>query len=185
MIEKADIIKLGLGVALLMGVAAGIDYWKELEYKKKNERAYRVYKLEQDIENSPDKEKLQELANLAEDSLYALAILSEFGDISYLDKLIGKLEDDSLKSLFIEKKAFLLYKNGKFKEALDVLSNIKDKDFNYPSAITLKAVIYEKMGDIEKAEGFYNTIMTKYPGTYFGKFATARLIILESLQKKG
>ncbi len=42
MIEKSDIIKLGLGVALLMGVAAGIDYWKELEYKKKNERSYRV-----------------------------------------------------------------------------------------------------------------------------------------------
>ncbi len=185
MIEKSDIIKLGVGVALLMAVAAGIDYWKEKRYREEDERAYRIYKLEQEIVSSPSKEKVEALLRASGDSIYALAVAAEYGGREYLKRLISKLEDEHLKKLFLEKEAFLLYREGKLNEALDKLSGIKNKDFNYPSALILKGFIYEAKGDTERAEEIYKRVLAKYPVSYFGKLANTRLTILESLKSKG
>ncbi len=185
MIDRSDIIKLGIAVGLLMAVAAGVDYWKEKKQKEEDERAYRVYKIEEKVLDNPSEGNIAELLKVSGESVYALALASDLGKIEYLDKLMDKLEDEQLKKLFIEKKAFLLHKEGKSKEAVKLLSEIKEEDFNYPSSLLLKAVIYEELKDYERAKKLYELLLTKYPITYFGKFANTRLTIIESKDKSG
>jgi predicted negative regulator of RcsB-dependent stress response len=183
MIDRSDIIKLAVGVGVLMAIAGGVDYWKEKKYKEQDERAYMVYKLEREVIENPSPKKLEELIKVSGGSVYALALASDLGREEYLDTLIDKLSDEHLKKLFTEKKAYLLYRAGKNKEALKLLSEIKKEDFNYPSALLLKAIIYEKEGNIKKAKSLYETLLTKYPITYFGKVANTRLSILEMTEE--
>ncbi len=171
MILNRDILIL-ISIALLIAlVAGGVNYWKRYQEERLNQLAEIVYAYE--------KEKIspEEALEKVKDTPYAVYISLDLGK-DFGDALTSIKEAD-LKKLLLERKAYELYKKGKPKEALKKLDKINKKDFNYPSALLLKAFIYEDLGYTDKARLIYNELFSDYGETYFGKVAYARLLELE------
>jgi len=95
-------------------------------------------------------------------------------------KIAEKAKDPELRKFFLERTAYELYRNGKFGEALKKLENVNKEDFNYPSALLLKAIIYESLGEFGTARELYSTLSASYRDSYFGRVAYARLLSLEN-----
>jgi len=157
-LKKYKYALIGLFVAILLGTVGYYFYEKNLE-KKKAEASLLAYEIMQSYEKNKDKEikkKIEEFKKKYGDTDYIKLVLT----YEYLikkendklkpadvDNLLNKLETENLKSYMKEFKAYLFYKNKKYDNALSILNTITQKDFNYISALMLKAVVLKEKGD--------------------------------------
>ncbi|MDQ7038126.1 MAG: hypothetical protein Q9N26_02850 [Aquificota bacterium] len=159
------------GVLLILVIASavgGLSYYRSYKAEKLDEIAYRVYLFER------GKVKEEEILKLVEGTPYEAYVKALTGrDVSDL------IDDDQIRKLFLEKRAYELYREGRHEEALKILDTIKKEDFNYPSAQLLKALILEKVGKTKEARAIYVKLSAEFKGTYIGKVAYARFLHLE------
>ncbi len=165
-------ILIGILVALFLASAVGgYNYWKEYQEKKLDEVATLVYLYEKgDL-------KKEEVELKVKGTPYYPYFLAVSGGKA--QEVLKNLKDENLKKLYLEKTAFELYKEGKKEDSLNKLNSITEKDFNYPSALLLKAQINDLSGKTKEAKKLYEEIVEKYSNTYFARIATARLLELQ------
>lgn len=108
-----------------------------------------------------------------EHSLYAAALESYWmRDLQKLTRINSMLVKSFPKSTYADNalllQANLLYSQGSFGEALQILNKITDQ---YPhankvvSALALKSLIYERLNLAEQSIGVLRTIVKNYPGS--------------------
>ncbi len=90
-----------------------------------------------------------------------------------LKEILTSLKDRDLLALYRERYAYYLFKQGKSAEALRELEKIGEKDFNYASAMLLKAQILKKEGRDKEAQETLSKVKDKAPNTYFANMAQA------------
>ncbi len=100
---------------------------------------------------------------------YLQALRGKFGEV------LRTLEDEELRSLYIERIGAKLFKEGRLSEAEKKVKEISEERFNYPSALSLLGFIYEKEGKGRDALGLWAALKKKFPNTYFGKLAEIKL----------
>ena len=160
-----------LGVSLILFIAlavGGVSYYKGYKEKKLDEVAYKVYLFEK---GKLKEEEVREAVRGTPYEVYFLALKGE--DVA------DKVKDEEFRKVFLEARAYRLFKEGKKEEALKILETIKREDFNYPSAQLLKGIILESMGRVKEARAIYVSLSAEFRNTYFGKVAYARLLSLE------
>ncbi len=168
MILPKELLGIILGVLALALAVGGFNYWQDYRIKKVQEQNYYLYLYEN------KKISFEEaLKHLSQENLkaYLLALKDENPR-----RILSLLEEEDLKKLFLEKEAFRLLKEGKAKIALSKLGAIKKEDFNYPSALLLKAFIKKAQGEEGEAKRIFVEIISKFPGSYFAEIAQAELL---------
>lgn len=73
----------------------------------------------------------------------------------------------------------VVYNNGKYEEAIELLNTALDMDKDNVKAIYFLGRCYHRMGDSEKAKEYYNTIVTDYPDSDRAGEAASRLAELQ------
>ena len=164
-------ILIGILIVLLVASAVGgFNYYKGYRYKKLDEVAYKVYlfeagKLEED-----------EVINIVKGTPYEVYLLALKGE-----DVADRVEDEDVRKIYLEARAYRLFKEGRPEEALKLIERIGREDFNYPSAQLLKGIILEKLGRIKEARSVYVKVSAEFRNTYFGRVAYARLLAIEGL----
>lgn len=169
MIFSRDVL---IGVLLALLIAAGvggINYWKKYKEKKLDELASVLYLYESGKVSKEEAEK-----KLKGTELYPYFLALGGGSASEIANL---LKDKDLKSLYLEREAFTLYSKKEYDRSLSILEKVDKEHFNYPSALLLKAFDLEGKGDRKSALEVYKTLQKDYPETYFGKIASAFLLL--------
>lgn len=171
MILNKDVIVGILALALLMSAVGGWNWWEKRRAENLNNLAELVYRFEEGELTKEDVERKVKDSSLEP---YFLAVSSgRAGDVA------KKLGGGELASLFLEKEAYVLWKEGKGEKALSLLKGISKDRFNYPSTLLLKATLYKALGDRERALALYRELVGGFRDTYFGQVAYA-LLLLES-----
>jgi predicted negative regulator of RcsB-dependent stress response len=168
MIWSREILAGILLVLLIASAVGGLNYYKNYKAKKLEEVAYRVYLFE--LGKVGEEEILKAVKGTPYEA-YVRALKGE--------EVADLIEDEDIKKLFLEARAYRLYREGKLQEALRTLGEITEEDFNYPSAQLLKALILEKMGELKEARAIYVSLSAEMRGTYIGRVAYARFLSLE------
>jgi predicted negative regulator of RcsB-dependent stress response len=165
-------VLLGILIAFLIsGLVGGYTYYRSYQEKRLDELAGLVY-LHQKGELG-EEEVLEKVKGTP---IEAYLILSKG---KFDPRVIDLVEDEDFKKLLIERHAYELYKEGKKELALKELEKINEDDFNYPSALLLKGLIYKSMGQKEKAMSLFGELASKFEGTYFGSVAQAMIYQLK------
>ncbi len=73
----------------------------------------------------------------------------------------------------------IVYNNGKYDEAIELLNKALDMDKDNVKAIYFLGRCYHRMGDNDKAKDYYNTILTQYPDSDRAGEAKSRLAELQ------
>ncbi len=164
-------ILIGILIALFIaGIIGGIDYYGRYKERKLNEVAELIFLYER------GELKKEEVIDKVKDTpLYAYFLIISGAEPL---EIVKNLKEEELKKLFIEKEAFKLYSSGQYDISLKRVSEIDEKNFNYPSSLLLKAFLLEEKGDIEGAKKVYQDIITRFPNTYFETVAKARLFMI-------
>ncbi|MDW8095923.1 MAG: tetratricopeptide repeat protein, partial [Aquificaceae bacterium] len=171
-----------LAVLLLVG---GVVFWNHYKNKKLQELAYKEYEISK-LVRAGNYAKAKEVISSASSkdspfkplflsySLYMSTYVDEKIDEGKVtQEMIKSLKDRELLSLYRERYAYYLFKQGKTKEALKELDAVGEKDFNWASAMLLKAQILKKEGRHKEAEEVLNKIKEKSSQTYFANMAQA------------
>ncbi len=171
MIISKDIL-IGIVLALLIaGAVGGFNYWKGYQEKKLDEIAALVYLYEKgDL-------KEEEVRDKVKGTPYYVYFLSLTSDNP--SEIIKHLGDEELRKLFLEKEAFNLYRKKKYAKALEKLQTVDKGSFNYPSALLLKAFIYEAQNRKKEAKSIYEELIKDFGKTYFGRIAYGRFLLLK------
>ena len=172
MIFSRDIL-VGIAVALLIALGVGgFNYWKRYQEERLDRVAELVYLYEK------GKLRKEEVEPKVKGTPLYPYFLSLTG--ASPSDIVAHLKDEDLKKLFSEKEAFAYYVQKKYDRALNKLSLIGKGDFNYPSALLLKAFVYEDKGEKKEALSLYGDIIKSYAGSYFARIARARLYTLRN-----
>ncbi len=172
MIFSRDLFIVIAFALLIASAVGGFNYWRKYQEHKLDEVARTVYLYEKGVLSR------QEAAEKIKNSPYMLYFLILTGE--NFREIVEHVKDPELRKFFLERTAYELYRDGKHREALEKLEGITREDFNYPSALLLKAVIYESLGESETARELYGKLSASYRDSYFGRVAYARLLSLES-----
>ena len=160
-------VLLGILGALLLSVVVGsFHYYSQYKEQKLMEMSsvyteYREGKLSKE-------EALKKLRG----TVYELILRAGEGDI---DETLAK--DEDLRSLALEKKAYMLYEKGKKEEALSLLESIDKDSFNHISSELLRAFILEERNP-EKSQEIYQEIAKRKELPYLSFIALGRLLML-------
>ena len=176
-------------VLILLLIALGITLFLIFNYvKNQKDKNLRASLLLSEIEEKFEKggcEKILEDIKLflkvyrdTPSSKVALSFLIRCGEDQRIDELLKKIKDENLKSLYLERKAYWLYKDGKYEEALKILRNIGKDSPNYLSKRLLEAFLYEKLGKVGDAIKIYNEILTLERYSYYGNIAYVKIKLL-------
>lgn len=171
MILSREVV-VGILLALLIaGTVGGINYWKKYQEERLDELSALVYEFEK---GRLSKEEVWK--EVVGTPLEPYFLLISSGDLS---EVLGSLRDKDMSSLFKEKYAHQTYKSGDASKALNLLEGIGKESFNYPSALLLRAVIYEETEKIDEAKNIYRELLRNFEGTYFGRIAYGFLLSSE------
>ncbi|SHK13597.1 tetratricopeptide repeat protein [Thermocrinis minervae] len=138
---------IGLVVILAIGLLLLI-VWNDRRKQLQAEASYKEYALYNALQKQ-DYQKAKELIKQLEGTPFEPLALSYYvtykelgGDkIKVLEQVEKDVKDPQIKKLYTERLAFELYVSGKKDQALKVLEGVQKDDFNYPSALLLKAQI--------------------------------------------
>ena len=153
-------------VALIVIGVWGFNFYKSKKREGIKEVAYKVYLYEK------GKLPYEEVIKYAKGSPYYPYLQAIKGNYKEVEKHI---EDVELKSLYGEKVAAELYEKGKLSEAEKRVKGINEERFNYPSALSLLAFIYEKRGKDKESLSIWAKLSKEFGGTYFGKLAEIKI----------
>ncbi|WP_461829096.1 YfgM family protein [Aquifex sp.] len=156
---------LGIVALLVLGVW-GYNFYEFRKEEKLKEIAYKVYLYEK------GKISYEEALKYAKDTPlypYLQALKGNYEDVE------KSIKDEELKSLYAERVGAELYQKGKLAEAKKKAESVDKERFNYPSALSLRAFIYEKEGEKDKALGIWATLKKEFSDTYFGRLAELKL----------
>ncbi len=176
MILSRDVL-VGVLIALFIaGGVGGFNYWKKYREKKLDEVATLVYLYEK---GELDREQVEERIKGSPYYPYFLALVGEKPS-----EIARFLKDGDLRSLFLEKEAYLLYSKKKYRDSIALLERVKKEYFNYPSALLLRAFNFEATGENEKALKIYEELSRYYGETYFGRIAIGRMLSLRGISRR-
>lgn len=182
----------GAGLAFIVLVFVVIQVINAQNLKKQNVILDQIRKLSSEVADKP--ENLQALENLAGNGKFSRIAYLELAKYwferedyakakSYLENITGKKDifyyqaEDLLAQVFINQ--------NDYDQAIEIYKSIENEN---PENYVLDAVLFhlaealEKKGEIEEALALYERIKEKYPQTYYGYDATAKVTELE--QKK-
>lgn len=183
---KTLALKVGVPVLALLAIAGGFLFWKHKQSRQLQELSYKEYEIRKLIQ-AGNYGKADEIIGSvsSESSPYRPLFLSyrlylsershnqKVDLLQVLSQIVKDLEDPHLKALYRERYAYELFKRGKVADALRELEQIKEEDFNYASALLLKAQILEKQGKLEESRALLKKVEQKSPDTYFASMAQA------------
>lgn len=178
-----------IGIIILILAVLLFIYYKNKKEEKRNNAGALVYEISKDINNKKYDEALKKIkffkANYSDtDHIklvygYEIIINKEKNSLKEetLNKLKEKLNTGQTKGYFTEFQAYLDYKSGKLDYALKKLNTINQSNFNYYSALSLKALIFSKKGNVEKAKGLFSEIreFSKDKYKYFESLANENI----------
>ncbi len=176
-------------ILLFILIIIYVLYRHSAQQERENKASIYIYQIKKDIEDKKFKEAEKKIkffeANYADTDFiklaYAYEILIEKQKNSLksdtVKKLKEKLSTDQSKGYFTEFEGYLFYKDKQYSKSLDKLNLVKQDNFNYLSALTLKAIIFDKQRNKEKATELFGEIealaKNKYP--YFENIAKRSL----------
>lgn len=186
------ILRVGSLVAVILLLVGGFLLWDNYRNRRMQELAYKEYEVRKLLQ-AGNYGKARELidSTSSKDSPFRPLFLSyrlyimehskeEKADQSQtLSEITKDLRNRELLSLYRERKAYELFRKGRHAEALRELEAIKEEDFNYLSALLLKAQVLEKEGKTQEARAVLKKIEEKAPDTYFASMAQALLLRVE------
>ncbi|MCX8060495.1 MAG: tetratricopeptide repeat protein [Aquificaceae bacterium] len=175
-----------LGLVFLLLLPVGLFLaWDSYRKKELQEIAYKEYEVSKLI-RAGNYSMARELIGTAvkKDSPFKPLLLSyelymaEHGkekveEEKVLKELIEQLKSRELLSLYRERYAYHLFKQGKVREALKELEAIKEEDFNYASALLLRSQILAKEGREKEAKELLKKVRDKDPNSYFANLSQA------------
>ncbi len=156
---------LGIVSFLVLGVW-GYNFYESRKEEKLKKISYKVYLYEK------GKVSYEEALKFAKDSPFYPYLQALKGNYEEVERSV---RDKELSSLYRERVSAELYRNRKFKEALEKVKGVNKDRFNYPSALILQGFIYEKEGKKDKALGIWATLKKEFSDTYFGRVAELKL----------
>ncbi|MFN3599041.1 MAG: tetratricopeptide repeat protein [Aquificaceae bacterium] len=174
------IFRVGILVVLVLSLVGGFLFWERYQKNKLEKLAYKEYEISKLVQ-AGNYEKARELIKeLSKDRPFKPLALSyelymEKEDDKTIREILESLKGKDLKNLYTERYAYYLFKQGKDEEAIKSLEDIKEGDFNYPSAMLLKVQILKRMGKEKEAKELLKAVQEKAKGTYFANIAFALL----------
>ncbi|AAC06889.1 hypothetical protein [Aquifex aeolicus] len=164
---------LGAVFLLVLGVWA-YNAYKEHKINSFKEISYKVYLFEK------GKLKKEEILKITKGTPFYPYVLAKFGNFQ---EIYEDIEEENMKKFYKERLSADFYLNKKYGKALENLKEIKKEDFNYPSAKSLEAFSYEKLGKINKALSLWSAIKEEYPNTYFGNLSQVKIFLLKEKER--
>lgn len=181
------ILRVGILTLVAISVVGGFLLWERYKRGKLEKIAYKEYEISKLIQ-SGNYQKAKDLIReaSAEDGPFKSLFLSyqlylafdskeKVDEGKVIKEILESLKDEDLKSLYRERYAYYLFKQGKGQEALAELEKIREEDFNYVSALLLKAQILQREGKEVEAREVLRQVIEKSPDTYFANVAFALL----------
>ncbi len=181
---KDLILRVGGLIAVVLAIVGSFLLWDNYRNRKLQELAYKEYEIRKLLQAGNYK-KAEELISSASNSPFKPLFLSyrlymadhakdqKVNTSETLREIIKNLKDKELLAIYRERYAHELFKEGKNKEALKELENIREDDFNYTSSLLLKAQILWVEGKKEEAREVLKKIEGESPNTYFANMARA------------
>lgn len=183
---KALVLKVGVPLLALLALVGGFLLWRHQQGRQLEELSYKEYEIRKLIQAGNYK-KAEEIISSAssKESPYRPLFLSyglylaertkeqKVDLLQTLGQIVEDLKDPQLKAFYRERYAYELFKKGKHTQALQELEKIKEEDFNYASALLLKAQILEKQGKLQESKAILKKIEQKSSDTYFASVAQA------------
>ncbi|MDW8032781.1 MAG: hypothetical protein RMH93_04470 [Aquificaceae bacterium] len=177
----------GLILIILLPVG-GFLLWEHYKNKKLQEFAYREYEINKLIRAGNYSKAKELIDSSSKDNPFKPLLLSyelyigtysgekvEEGKV--IEEIIKTLKDKELLALYRERRAYYLFKEGKLQEAMKEVENIKEGDFNYPSALLLKAQILRREGKVKEAEEVLKKAKERGSESYFANMAQALSLV--------
>lgn len=179
-------LRLGLVVGIALLVVGAFLGWEHYRNKRLQEQSYKEYEIRKLLGAENYQKALEQIKNFPDGPFKPLALSYELyiaqvgsqkiDELKVLEQMVKSLKDPELLALYKERYAFALFKEGKNQEALRLLEEIKEKDFNYYSALLLKAQILEKEGKRQEAINIYRLVAEKQKDKYLGNLAKSFLL---------
>jgi len=157
----------------VLGVWA-YNAYREHRINSLKEISYKVYLFEK------GKVKKEEILEITKGTPFYPYVLAKIGDYR---GTYENLEEENLKKFYKERISANFYLKKDYKKTIENLKDVKRENFNYPSAKSLEAFSYEKLGDIGKTLSLWSLIKKDYPNTYFGNLAKVKLFLLKEREK--
>ena len=184
---KDIIIRVGAIILVALSLVGGFLVWEKYKKAKLEKWAYKEHEISKLIQ-AGNYQKAKDLIKEASSeggpfkSLYLsynLYLLTEtkenIEEGKVLIEILENTKDKDLQALYRERYAYYLFNQGKSQEALKELEKIREEDFNYVSALLLKAQILQKEGKDKEAGEVLKKVINKSPNTYFANIALALL----------
>ncbi|MFN7065360.1 MAG: tetratricopeptide repeat protein [Aquificaceae bacterium] len=177
------ILRVGFLVLISLSLVGGFLLWDRYRKNKLEKLAYKEYEISKLIQ-AGNYQKVKELIETTYPKAgpfkplilsYELYMDEKVQEDKVIREILEGLKDKDLRSFYIERYAYYLFKQGKAEEALRELEKIGEEDFNHASALLLKAQVLRKAGKEEEAKDILKRIKEKAPDTYFANIALALL----------
>ncbi len=170
------------GFILVILLLIGYIYQKSKFQEKLNLAGSKIYEISKNIENK-NFEKAKKLIDKFKENyagtpyvklanVYEIKIRREQNknlDKNIIQNTKNLFETDQLKAFFTEFEGYLEFKNKNYNQTKQTLDNIKQNHFNYLSALLLKGITLEKLGQKDKAKIAFEEIreLSKNKFRYF------------------
>ncbi len=180
---KERILLIANLVGFILIITAGWIAWNHFSEKKRSQYSLKEFELRKTIEagNTDSAKKiikdLEDSKEFKALSLSYLLHIEKNADLrSVLKDIIDTTKDKQLRALYIERYAYELFKFNQKEEALKELDKISKEDFNYVSAMVLKAQILRSLNKNQEAETLLQALGKDKRETYFDNLAYALLL---------
>ncbi len=179
--ERIILIANIVGFVLL--ITAGWIAWDYFSERRRTEYSLKEFELRKAVEAGntntakkiiQDLEKSKQFKPLA--LSYRLQMEKDVDHRSVLKDIVDSVKDSQLRALYIERYAYELYKFNQKEEALKELEKISNENFNYRSAMLLKAQILKSLNRNQEAEKILQALIKDGKETYFDNLAYALLL---------
>ncbi|MEZ0336961.1 MAG: tetratricopeptide repeat protein [Aquificaceae bacterium] len=185
---KDIVLRVGSLIAVILLLVGGFLFWDKYKKDKLEKLAYKEHEISKLIQTGNYSKALELIKKEESAGPFKPLLLSyelyiaenseeKIDEGKVLKEILESLKDKDLLALYRERYAYYLFKQGKLQEALKESENIGEKDFNYVSAMLLKAQILKKEGKNKEAQELLSKVMEKSPNTYFSNMAQAMMLM--------
>ncbi|MFN3976127.1 MAG: tetratricopeptide repeat protein [Aquificaceae bacterium] len=181
-------LRIGSLIAVVLLFVGGFLLWDKYKKDKLEKLAYKEYEISKLIQGGNYSKAMEIIKSdksagpfkplfLSYELYLAESSEEKIDEGRVLNEMLESLKDRDLLSLYRERYAYYLFKQGKLQEALKELEKIGEKDFNYVSALLLKAQILKRQAKNKEAQETLSKVEEKSPNTYFSNMAQAMMLM--------